>query len=344
MFPIQLTALSISSFGNGAKAVPYSLCLFHTDGSGRKIKTHTYLRPENPPSDKELKKAGISAETLENAPALRVYWEKIREYFTHSLILVKKDEAALLSARLSESGIYPPVFFTLSLHDLYKTAGESFSAFSDGEEGALEIMERFLRMKEKVSGWETCISMIQPAPVRKAPARYTFFDCETADSSGAICAIGLIHLDETGHETEYYTLINPERPMQKENLAIHGITDEMAAEAPTFPEVWKEIKRYFTGSVLVAHSAAAADLYFLHSTLRSYRLKLGEVPYICTCRAAQKLLPELPNHRLSTLCEHFSIPLDHHNALSDTKGCYEIFKRLGGKDKLETFLSYSKAL
>ena len=40
------------------------------------------------------------------------------------------------------------------------------------------------------------------------------------------------------------------------------------------------------------------------------------------------MLPEMENHRLDTLCEHFGIPLDHHNALSDAKGCRELYYRL----------------
>ena len=342
---MQICALNLSFFGTGATAVPYSLCFIHRNGENPPSAFHTYLSPTRAPSAKELAKAGVSAETLEHAPSLRSVWEKIRESFTHSLILCKKDEASLLSTLLSESGIYPPVFFTLPMRDLYKLAGEKAPAVSPGEEGTHQLLAAFDRLKNTCA-WETCISMIQPAPVRRVPKSLTFFDCETADSTGAICAIGLIHRDETGAETEYYTLINPERPMQKENLAIHGITDEMTATAPTFPEVWKEIRHFFTGSILVAHSAAAADLYFLRTTLINYKSVLGhlipgEVPYICTCRAAQKLMPELDNHRLSTLCEHFSIPLDHHNAMSDTRGCMEIFDRLGGMERLSGFLSYS---
>ncbi len=33
------------------------------------------------------------------------------------------------------------------------------------------------------------------------------------------------------------------------------------------------------------------------------------------------LLPELPNHKLNTMCNHLGIPLDHHRAGSDSRAC-----------------------
>ena len=39
---------------------------------------------------------------------------------------------------------------------------------------------------------------------------------------------------------------------------------------------------------------------------------------------SQKVLPELKNHKLDTICDALGIELDHHNALSDAKACANI--------------------
>ena len=178
--------------------------------------------------------------------------------------------------------------------------------------------------------WETYIGMYKQAnPPAAAPA-YTFIDCETADPQGTICAVGLVHQTSAGDTQEYYSLVNPERPILPENTAIHHLTDEMVKNSPTFDEVWKDIRRYFVDSIIVAHSAASADLFFLRSSARRYDIELPEISYICTCNMARKILPKLPNPRLDTLCGYFSIPLEHHNALSDTYGCFHLFHKLSG--------------
>ena len=332
---MQLTAIVCGFFGTGAKAELYSLSLFHVDGDQVRRYGSLVSTSQTPPA-RQLEQAGLTREQLEQAPSPEQVWGEVRRYFTHSLVICIANEAAVLSGTLERRGMYPPVMFTLSIRELAKNAGVQLPADIQKPE---QLVEAFWQIRRQYRDWETCIGMIKPSlPVHKKRA-YTFFDCETADSTGQICSIGLLHQDSDGKMTEYYSLVNPERPMQKENLAIHGITDEMAAQAPTFPEVWKEIRKWFQGSVLVAHSASAADLFFLKSTLACYQLELGEVEYICTCRAAQKLLPRLENHRLNTLCAYYHIPLDHHNALSDAQGCYQLFIELGKLRDMDTFIS-----
>lgn len=35
----------------------------------------------------------------------------------------------------------------------------------------------------------------------------------------------------------------------------------------------------------------------------------------------RRLLPQLPNHKLNTLCQYLEIPLEHHHAGSDSQAC-----------------------
>jgi len=45
---------------------------------------------------------------------------------------------------------------------------------------------------------------------------------------------------------------------------------------------------------------------------------------------------------LDKCCEYFDIELNHHNAESDTKACFELFKRFynGRKKEIETSIDF----
>lgn len=158
--------------------------------------------------------------------------------------------------------------------------------------------------------------------------RYTFFDVETPNSSNnSICSIGIIHLEvnEIVFSKEY--LVNPEARFDNVNMGIHGITPRMVEQAPVFPQVWEEIKDYFTNAVVVAHNAAF-DLNVLTKTLLTYDIAVPEFCYICTLEKARKHIPKekYGSYKLNILTEAFQINLrNHHNAMCDTIACKEIF-------------------
>ena len=76
--------------------------------------------------------------------------------------------------------------------------------------------------------------------------------------------------------------------------------------------------------ILVAHNAPF-DLSVLSKCLRAYGIDWHPtVPYACTCQMSRRLLPQLCNHRLNTLCDYLDLQLDHHHAGSDSRACGEI--------------------
>lgn len=62
----------------------------------------------------------------------------------------------------------------------------------------------------------------------------------------------------------YASLVNPGRSIPAEATAIHGITDEHVADAPTWEEIAPELRRRVQGRLVVAHYAAF-DAKFLPS-------------------------------------------------------------------------------
>jgi len=159
---------------------------------------------------------------------------------------------------------------------------------------------------------------------------YTAFDVETPNhNNNSLCSIGLVHVEDglVTFQKEY--LVNPEADFDFSNVLIHGITEEMVYNAPTFPQIWKEIAPFFDG-LLIAHNAVF-DLSVIKASLFRHDLFIPEMYYVCTVLLARRHIPRerYGSHRLNDLSRGLGITLDHHHALSDADACREIFEHLG---------------
>lgn len=86
---------------------------------------------------------------------------------------------------------------------------------------------------------------------------YAIVDTETTGLSATrdrIIELGVVTVDSQFRECERWgSLINPGKPIP--NSAIHGITDAMVSNAPTFSQVFAEFARKVDGLHLMAHNA-----------------------------------------------------------------------------------------
>lgn len=149
--------------------------------------------------------------------------------------------------------------------------------------------------------------------------RFTIFDVETANHNpDSICSIGIIVVEDSTIIKEYYQLIQPNTYFDRRNTQIHGITSQDVEDAPTFADIWPEIRGFFEDSLVLAHYAAF-DIGCLRAELRRYALSCASFPYSCTCVLGRKVLPSLPNHKLNTLAHYYGFSFNHHNALEDAR-------------------------
>ena len=155
--------------------------------------------------------------------------------------------------------------------------------------------------------------------------RYIVFDVETPNSANdRMSAIGVTVVDGGRIAGQYETLVNPEERFDRFNVELTGITPEMVAHQPTFPRLWEKLEPLMDSGLLIAHNAPF-DMGVLGKCLRGYGIVWRpQVAYACTCQMSRRLLPELPNHRLNTLCDYLHLGLDHHRAGSDSRACAEI--------------------
>ena len=151
---------------------------------------------------------------------------------------------------------------------------------------------------------------------------YIVFDVETPNAANdRISAIGVTVVSGGRITESFATLVDPEAPFDPFNIALTGITPAAVLGKPNFPALWARLAGLFSSGVLVAHNAPF-DLGVLAKCLRDYGIAWKqEAAYLCTCQMGRTCLPDAPNHKLNTLCALLHIPLDHHDAGSDSRAC-----------------------
>ncbi len=183
--------------------------------------------------------------------------------------------------------------------------------------------------------------------LEKPWGEHTFvaFDTETSGKyplSAQICEIGAVKW-QGGKEVERFErLIKPDEPMKETVIKIHGITNEMVADAPKVHEVIGEFSEFIRGAVTIAHHAPF-DLGFLAPELEYKKIELPDEPVICSSLLSRRVIPTSPNHRLQTLVEYLGLEQGTaHRAGDDAAACLrvtiECMNRLGPLTSLKDVL------
>src|SRR5690349_10786993 len=93
-----------------------------------------------------------------------------------------------------------------------------------------------------------------------------FIDLETTGinlGSDRIIEIAIVKILADGTRIVKRKLINPEMPIPKQSSDVHGITDEMVKEAPTFKQVAQEFKQMLDGCDLAGYNSNRFDIPLL---------------------------------------------------------------------------------
>lgn len=155
---------------------------------------------------------------------------------------------------------------------------------------------------------------------------YVAIDFQTANELRAsACSIGLVTVKDGEIVDEFYTLIRPDiLHFNQDNVAMHGITEDMVKDKPYFVDLWPLIKKKIAGKVLVAHYAAF-DMDVLGDTLEAAELRFPNNQVLCTCVLGRAMFPDLPHHHLEDVCA--AVGYDYkvkYNALENAKACVAI--------------------
>jgi len=156
---------------------------------------------------------------------------------------------------------------------------------------------------------------------KKMTGSFTAIDFETAQGKRwSICQVGLVRVENQIITEQFSILVQPPDNYYWNNfIDIHGITPKQTQHAPTFDRIWHQIEPFIKNQNVVAHNGFAFDFHCLKQTLEYYGLISPEFIGYCTYR--------IYKDHLASLCRHYKIPLNHHDALSDARACAELFKK-----------------
>lgn len=182
---------------------------------------------------------------------------------------------------------------------------------------------------------------------------YSFvaFDTETSGAYPVgydIVEFGAVKWQHGQEVGKLQFLLKPRELMSDFIIGIHGISNEMLAEAPPIAAKIQEIHDFFKGSIVLAHHAPF-DLGFLAIEFEKAFLSLPTEPALCTSLLSRKWIHGVENHKLQTLVKHLGLDGGQaHRAYDDAKACLSLahacFAKMGPMTLAEAIKSQGKNL
>lgn len=167
------------------------------------------------------------------------------------------------------------------------------------------------------------------------------FDTETSGAypiESEIIELGAVKWFKGEVIGKFQTLLKPAKPLQADNIRIHGITNEMVTDAPLMSTKINEFCEFIDGSILMAHHAPF-DLGFLTLDIERAGLMFPNNVHLCTSLLSRALLPTT-NHKLQTLIKELHLEGGAaHRAYDDAYACLQVFLKCIEKLDVEVLIS-----
>ena len=156
---------------------------------------------------------------------------------------------------------------------------------------------------------------------------YAIVDIETTGGSPVkekITEIAIYIHDGQKITNEFVTLINPEKNIPYNIIALTGITNEMVASAPKFYEIARDIVELTKDRTIIAHNSTF-DYSFIRNEFRSLGYNFQR-EQLCTVKLSRKLIPGLRSYSLGAICSELGIEItDRHRAAGDALATAKLF-------------------
>jgi len=156
-----------------------------------------------------------------------------------------------------------------------------------------------------------------------------FLDLETTGlnlATDRIVEIALLKVLPDGSRQNKRRLVNPERPIPAEVSLIHGISDEMVSDAPTFKQIANEIKQFLQGADIGGYNSNKFDWPLLvEEFLRvGIEIEINDVRLV----DVQKVYHQMEPRNLSAAYKFYcNKDLEQaHSAEVDVNATWEVFE------------------
>lgn len=172
---------------------------------------------------------------------------------------------------------------------------------------------------------------------------YVVLDTETTGlHEGEICQIAIM---DSLNSVLLDTLLLTKQPIPADATRIHGITDDMVADAPNWLDVQPVVFNLLKGRHVVIYNATY-DRKMMHQTAERWGMPKTDWKEICTFWDAMTYCAEIYGdwnayrssyrwQKLSTMADYFKIPhvgVKAHSALGDVLTTLAICQAIAKKD------------
>lgn len=156
------------------------------------------------------------------------------------------------------------------------------------------------------------------------------FDLETTGlniSKDRIVQIAILKIHPSGKKEELNLLINPEMNISESNSAIHGVTNEMVKDAPTFKEAGKEIVEFIGNSDLAGYNSNKFDVPVLAEEF--LRVDIDFDLSTKDCVDIQNIFHKMEQRTLVAAYKFYCSKdlTNAHDAMADTVATWEVFEK-----------------
>jgi DNA polymerase III epsilon subunit family exonuclease len=169
------------------------------------------------------------------------------------------------------------------------------------------------------------------------PRPLVVVDTETATLQGAphVLEIGAVRVVDGEIQDSFERYLRPEVAIEPEATAIHGITEEDIRDADDPATVLGDFFDWAGEDWFAAHNAPFDAKVIAFEARRQGFDELPPGLFLDSLLLARRFIPESPDHKLITLCEHLDLEDGpHHRALSDAVYCWKVleecWERAGG--------------
>jgi DNA polymerase III subunit epsilon len=154
---------------------------------------------------------------------------------------------------------------------------------------------------------------------------FVALDVETANPDlCSICQIGVVVFSGGKSIDAWQSLVNPEDEFDEVNISVHGITENIVANAPTFPMIADHLRSVLSQKVVATHTTF--DRTAITNVFEKYELSSIDCTWLDTARVARRAWPKYASsgYGLKNIANDLGIQFEHHQAREDARVAGEI--------------------